>query len=365
MWNRQARLARALQAVLDYPCMLEKPDIPESLLAEQLHEHYSIAAQAIAFLPIGNDENSALYRVDADGGPFFLKVRLGNFDEVSATLPRFLSDQGVTAVIAPIETPRRQLWVRVDRYNLVLFPFIEGRPGFDIDLSDGNWRELGLSDGNWRELGVALRALHDTMLPVEITGRLRRETFSSRWRDEVRVLLDREVRTTDAATERLSIFVRSRGEEIAGLVDRDEELAPVAQGDASPFVACHGDIHGRNVLIDSSGVLHVVDWDTALLAPKERDLMFIGAGVGGIWNDAREGALFYEGYGPTNVSAAVLAYYRYDRIVEDIAVTSREILSKDFSDADREKWVRQLERQFLPGGVVEMARLVDERLSRR
>ena len=108
-------------------------------------------------------------------------------------------------------------------------------------------------------------------------------------------------------------------------------------------------------MIDSSGSLYVVDWDTALVAPKERDLMFIGGGVGGIWNDAREGALFYEGYGPANVSAAVLAYYRYDRIVEDIAVTSREILSKDFSDADREKWARQLERQFLPGNVVEMA----------
>jgi spectinomycin phosphotransferase len=342
--------------------MLEKPDISESSLAEQLHDHYGIAAQRIAFLPIGNDENSALYRVDADGGPFFLKVRLGHFDEVSATLPKFLSDQGVPGIIAPMETPRRQRWVSVDRYSLVLFPFVEGRPGFGIDLSDGNWRELGLSDDNWRELGVALRALHGTTLPVEITRRLRRESYSSRWRDMVRTLLESEIRPVDEPTEKLAVFLRTQSEEIAGLVDRAAELAPLAQRAGSTFVPCHGDIHGRNVLIDSTGVLHVVDWDTALLAPKERDLMFIGAGVGGIWNDDREGALFYEGYGPANVSAAVLAYYRYDRIVEDIAVTSHEILSKDFSDADREKWARQLERQFLPGNVVEMAQVAYERL---
>jgi len=205
--------------------------------------------------------------------------------------------------------------------------------------------------------------LHETTLPPAIKDTLRREAFSSRWRDEVRVLLDREVRAIDGATEKLASFLRTRRDEIFALVERAEQLAPVAQDEAPTFVLCHGDIHGRNVLIDSTGVLHVVDWDTAVLAPKERDLMFIGGGIGGIWNDEREAALFYEGYGPTNVQTAVLAYYRYDRIVEDIAVTTEEILSKDFSDADREKWNWQLERQFLPGHVVEMAHIAYERMS--
>jgi len=40
------------------------------------------------------------------------------------------------------------------------------------------------------------------------------------------------------------------------------------------------DIHLWNLLIDDrTGALHVVDWDTLIFAPKERDLMFIGAGL--------------------------------------------------------------------------------------
>jgi spectinomycin phosphotransferase len=333
--------------------MLEKPDISESLLETCLLDHYGVEATQIVFLPIGNDENSALYRAEGPGGPYFLKVRL-HFDVVSATLPKLLSDRGVPGIIAPMENVRGQVWTRAERYHLVLYPFVEGHTGVDLELTDRNWTDLGR----------ALRALHETALPAAIENSLRREMFSSRWRDEVRVLLDREVRIVDAATEKLAEFWRLRREEIAELVKRAEQLAPIAQSDASPFVLCHGDIHDRNVLIDSAGVLHVVDWDTAVLAPKERDLMFIGGGIGGIWNDEREAALFYAGYGPTNVQAAVLAYYRYDRIVEDIAVTSHEIMSKEFSDADREKWNWQLERQFLPRHVVEMAYQADSVVSR-
>ena len=59
------------------------------------------------------------------------------FDEVSATLPKFLSDQGIPQIVPPIDTMQQQLWASFDRYNLVLYPFVEGSTGFGIDLSDG------------------------------------------------------------------------------------------------------------------------------------------------------------------------------------------------------------------------------------
>ena len=45
---------------------------------------------------------------------------------------------------------------------------------------------------------------------------------------------------------------------------------------------CHKDIHGGNILIRTDGqppVLYILDWDDPILAPKERDLMFIGGGI--------------------------------------------------------------------------------------
>jgi hypothetical protein len=54
--------------------------------------------------------------------------------------------------------------------------------------------------------------------------------------------------------------------------------------------------------------------------------MFIGGGVGGTWNQPGESDAFYRGYGPAAVDAGALAYYRYERIVEDIALTCDRLL---------------------------------------
>lgn len=334
--------------------MLEKPDISEPLLTACLLDHYGLAAAEIVFLPIGADENTAVYRLVADDrAPYFLKVRGGNVDESSAMVPKFLSDQGIKQIIAPIETMKQQLWASFDRYNLVLYPFIEGRSGCDVELSDRNWVDLG----------IGLRAIHNAVLPSAIMSRLRHETYSSQWREMAKTFLARnEVLLVDSPAAKLAAFLRSKHEEILNLVERAEQLALVLQTETPEFVLCHADIHAGNVLIDMKGDLHIVDWDTAVLAATERDLMFVGAGVGGIWNNPKDEALFYQGYGQTKTDPLALAYYRYERIVEDIAVTCQEIVSTDMGHEDSEERLRQLTSQFLPHNVVEIAYQTEDRL---
>ena len=82
---------------------------------------------------------------------------------------------------------------------------------------------------------------------------------------------------------------------------------------------CHSDIHAGNILIDANGALYIVDWDNPVLAPKERDLMFIGGGQEFAGHTAQEEeTLFYRGYGQTQIDPIALAYYRYERIIQDI-----------------------------------------------
>jgi spectinomycin phosphotransferase len=159
-----------------------------------------------------------------------------------------------------------------------------------------------------------------------------------------------------AETARLLRAKRSDLEHCAG---RAESLARGLAGQAGRACLCHGDIHAWNILATGRGEFYIVDWDTLVYAPKERDLMFIGAWAGQ-WDSAREREAFYAGYGPAAIDRAALAYYRYDRIVQDVVAYCEPLLLTDEGGADRAEMYRQLESNFVPGGVLDYARATEQ-----
>src|SRR5262245_59090574 len=56
-----------------------------------------------------------------------------------------------------------------------------------------------------------------------------------------------------------------------------EILAGVLQGRSGPQVICHADLHPGNIVRTPDDHLFVIDWDEVMLAPKERDLLFVRA----------------------------------------------------------------------------------------
>jgi spectinomycin phosphotransferase len=119
-------------------------------------------------------------------------------------------------------------------------------------------------------------------------------------------------------------------EQIQAMAARVEELGRLAAAQRLPVVLCHADIHAANLLVDRGGRLFVVDWDDAIRAPRERDLMFVlGAAFGGRPVTGRQEALFWQGYGPADVNWPALAYYRYERAITDIDEFARAVLLRD------------------------------------
>src|SRR5512147_3024064 len=117
--------------------MLERPPIPDDKIISALQAEYGLAAAEFTFLPVGADLNTAAYRlVDRQGGAFFVKLRRGTFDETSVTLPRFLSDRGIAQIIPPLLSLSGSLWARLDDCTLILYPFVEGRNCYEVELSD-------------------------------------------------------------------------------------------------------------------------------------------------------------------------------------------------------------------------------------
>jgi spectinomycin phosphotransferase len=333
--------------------MLEKPDISLAGIAACLQNAYGVTAVQIMFLPLGADQNTAVYRIEtANETAYFLKLRSGVFDETAVTLPQFLHDQGIRQIITLLTTKTGQLWTTLDAFTAILYPFVDGRNG----------REVKLSAAQWAEFGAALKKLHALAVPPAIKDHLRQEACSPRWREMVRMFSERvqsDVYDDPVALE-LAAFLRSRRAEILDLVQRAEQLAESLSREPLEFVLCHADIHASNVLVDGRDALYIVDWDDPLLAPKERDLMFIGGAQGFVgYNAQEEEALFYQGYGPAALNSRALAYYRYERIIEDIALYCEQLLLSNEGGQDRAQSLHYLVSNFLPSGTIEAARRAD------
>ncbi len=322
---------------------MDKPDLSIAQLSNNLLEQYRIHAVQIASLAYGADAAAKVYRVTAsDGGPYFLKVRRGFFDEVTLAVLHYLHQRHLTHIIAPTPARNGQLWVPLNEGDVTatLYPFVEGHNGF----------EQALTDNQWHQLGEALKHIHSSALPDELLQRIPPERYSRQWCDKVKALLIRSEHEAfaDPVASEVAVCLNSKAEEIRYLVRRTEELGEVLQTQKSELVLCHSDIHAGNVLIDVTGRLYVIDWDNLILAPKERDLMFIGGGIGGIWSSPREESIFYGGYGPTEIDPVALAYYRFARIVEDIALYGEQFLFTNTGGELRKRGANIIGRFFEP-----------------
>ncbi len=345
--------------------MLTPPDIASDTIIAFLGEHYALCARQVTFLPIGADANAAVFRVNTDDDtPYFLKLKRGEFDEVAVSIPAYLRAHGIPRVMAPLATTAGRLWASGHGFTWILYPYFEGENGFRLPLSDAQWVALGQS----------LRAVHASALPPALASRVPREDYAPRWRDIV-MSYDRQVETRvhddteDPFARRLAAFWLTRRDEIHAMVERAEQLGQMLRqrtSAADGFVLCHTDLHAGNVLLSARDELElaIVDWDAPIFAPKERDLMFIGGGIGAIWDTAREEALFYQGYGATDIDPVALSYYRYERIVEDLAAYGEQIFEAQGSAEDREHGLVGTIGQFNPGRVVSIAHQTYERLPR-
>jgi spectinomycin phosphotransferase len=333
--------------------MLEKPLLSNEKIIACIQQAYGLSIAGIDFLPLGADVNTAVYRAITDRQiPYFVKLRKGNFEETSVTLPKFLSEQGIVNLIPPIENKKQSLWTGLEDFKLILYPFIEGRDGFDVQLTESQWFDFG----------AALKRIHAIEIPLQIKDHLQHETYSSKWREIVGKFLEQvqEKSFADPVAAELATYLNDKLNEIQDLLLRTERLALKLQADSPPLVVCHADAHAGNLLIDSHDKLYLVDWDNPILAPRERDLMFIGGGQGfqGCTPEEEE-RFFYRGYGQTEVNPFALAYYRYERIIEDIAAYCQELLLTAEGGSDRAQSLQYLKSNFLPGGTIELARRSD------
>lgn len=83
-------------------------------------------------------------------------------------------------------------------------------------------------------------------------------------------------------------------------------------------MVAHGEPHGANVIRGARGHARLVDWDTTLLAPRERDVRFVLDEDLTGWDEYRDEA------GAVALDERALRLYRLGWDLADIAIYTRD-----------------------------------------
>jgi len=319
----------------------------EQLIISSLRNSYGIEVAHITPLALGADADAVIYKVQSPNHKtYFVKLKRGQHDSC-ANLQLLLHDAGIQEVICPIKTVDNQSQVYAQDLTLTVYPFIDGRDGFTKNLTDDQWTALG----------KALRQIHQLQLPTSIAQSIKQEDFSPQWRKKVKSIYEtiEDVIPSDEIASNFLASLKKHKSLILQLADKAEKLAKIIKEEPTDFVLCHGDIHAGNILIANDSTLYIVDWDEPVMAPKERDLMFIGAGIGNVWNRKQETEQFYAGYGDTKINQDLIEYYRGDRILQDVVEFYEQLLSDNVGYKNREADYNHFLAMFEPNGVVDIA----------
>jgi len=289
--------------------VLTRPaDLAEDAIREALASAWGLQVQELAYRPVGFGSYHWLAETVADGR-LFLSIddlykrqrharetpeesfeRLRGAFEAAAALGR----AGCSFVVAPMPDRRGQILCRLgSHYTLVVHPFVVGEPAGQ----DGRFNRR-------EDLEAVVDRLAELHRATAGAGSAPREDGLLPNRDRLLSGLDRLGETWDGGPfgEPARHLLAGHAPEVELLLATYDQWAEGVLGDQDGWVLTHGEPGASNVLIGPEGPL-LVDWESALIAPPERDLWDLEPGDGSVLRR-------YRLAGGAEVSPQALRFYR-------------------------------------------------------
>jgi aminoglycoside phosphotransferase (APT) family kinase protein len=268
--------------------MLTPPaDLPEALLVPALERHWAIRAASAAYRAVGwgshhwavSGEDGSRWFVTADE---LENKRLTQAEPLAAGFRRLraalaaamdLRECGAAFVVAPVPARDGEPLARVSsRFGVAVYPFASGQ-SFD-------WAEFSSPAHRLAVLDM-LAATHTA--PPAARRRAQADDFRVPHRDE----MDAACQPGDDPPDRgpysrpAARLVQQHAAPLQRLLARYDHLVATARTHSLRTVLTHGEPHPGNTMLAPGGWL-LIDWDTALAAPPERDLWSLDPGDGSI-----------------------------------------------------------------------------------
>jgi hypothetical protein len=304
-------------------------DLPDADVRAALVRGWGLDVVTVEHAPVGFGSHH--WWVDtADGCRWFVTaddLRLGRRagDErldgplgrlrAALTTATALRENGLDWVVAPLPATDGEVVVGLgEAYALSLYPRVEGRTfGWGAFEDAGHRTAVVDRLVTLHGTGVGRSGAGADDLGAGLVAGLRRlvESPGERW----------EAGPFGPEAWQL---VTERGDLLGATLDRYASL--VAEADPSRWVLTHGEPHRGNTIVTATGVV-LVDWDTCLLAPPERDLWLLVGEERGI----RERYATHTG---TTLDDRLLDAYRLRWDLADVEAGVRDLRAPHTDDED-------------------------------
>ncbi|MGN6792532.1 MAG: phosphotransferase [Streptosporangiaceae bacterium] len=318
--------------------MLTPPDgLSEKLLIAVLAKHWRLEVASIVYRALGFGSHHWEV-VDSAGATWFVTVdelrrRRQSLEEpLDATVERLrhaltvalgLRARGYEFVVAPVASRRDEPVVRAKDFAIAVYPFVTGT-SFD-------WGAFSSMAHRQAVLEMVV-AVHEACPAARQPAHA--DEYAVPNRDELEAVLDGTNGGLDGAGPYAGPMTRLVGRSEAAIrvmLDHYDELAGLARATTSRSVLTHGEPHPGNTMLADDG-WRLIDWDTALVAPPERDLWMLDPGDGSVL------AAYAAATGVEPV-AGLLELYRIRWDLTDLgSEVSRFLLPHEGTAEDEKAW---------------------------
>ncbi|MGY0007678.1 phosphotransferase enzyme family protein [Micromonospora sp. I033] len=321
----------------------------DRLLAARLAEDFGLTLVTATPVDLGADPAAALWRATARDGHAYAVKLTGGGTPAGTAVAAELARRGVPGVPAPLATRNGRLAAVHDGRRLTVVPWVSDSPA----------PAGGIRPAHWRGYGAVLAAVHATPVTGELAGLPREDHTHATVGAAVRET-DRRLRAVpddaDRWTREAAEGWRAAAGDLARLLDAVDRLGARLRDRPAELVLCHGDPHLGNLLLGPDGQVWLIDWDDAVLAPRERDLMMVlGGGPAFAPGGRVDEAAFRAGYGPVTPDPVRLAYHLGVRALDDMWSWSAEAADPDRPEAQRVRALRIAAGLLSPSGLVSLA----------
>jgi Phosphotransferase enzyme family len=239
---------------------------------------------------------------------------------------------GATFVLGPVLDHDGEPVTRVSgRFAVAVYPFVDGQ--------SFTWGEF--APGQRLAMLTLVTGVHTA--PAAARRRALTDDFTVPYRAGLEAALDPAVAVPGAGpyASTLTLLLRQNAAAIRRLLARYDALVAQARSRPGRMVLTHGEPHPGNTLLAAEasgggsgggwgGGWMLIDWDTAMIAPPERDLWLLDPGDGTMLGAYAQS---------TGVAAdpALLELYRVGWDIKDLAVDARRLRRPHAGSADDEK----------------------------